>query len=288
MTTHIIVIGAGMVGDTVARALSACDGIAVTAIDPKQRAAEKSYRLAELLTTEIPPGDFYFVCVDTPQAFAGQCDTSNVVAAIDSIADHIDARNQDHWTSIAARRPIIVIKSTVPVGACDHIVTLLKDRIGNTFELISSPEFLREAHRHEDFSRPDRIVIGVDTGNEKSDAASNLLALYHRVMPKNTPVFIVDRKTAEAIKYASNAMLAARIAAINELAAWAAAKGANPKDMVPAVAADHRIGPIYASPGFGGNCLPKDLEAVLHSAQTPVPLLWAAKLSNDKRLAGKI
>lgn len=288
MTTHIIVIGAGMVGDTVAIAFSACDGIAVTAIDSRQRAAEKSYRIAESLTTEIPPGDFYFVCVDTPQAFAGQCDTRNVAAAIESIAAHIGASDQHHWTSQSAHRPIVVIKSTVPVGACDRIAALLEERIGNTFDLISSPEFLREAHRHEDFSSPDRIVIGAVTGNNKSDTVSNLLALYHRVMPENTPVFVVDRKTAEAIKYASNAMLATRIAAINELAAWAAAKGANQKDMIPAVSADHRIGPIYASPGFGGNCLPKDLEAILHSAQTPVPLLWAVKFSNDKRLAGKI
>lgn len=288
MTTHIIVIGAGMVGDTVASAFSACDGIAITAIDPKQHTAAKSYHLAELLTTDIPPGDFYFVCVDTPPAFAGKCDTSNVTAAIESIAAHIGASDQRHRTSQSAHRPAVVIKSTVPVGTCDRIAALLEERIGNTFDLISSPEFLREAHRHNDFSNPDRIVIGIDKTRDERGAASTLLSLYHRVMPENTPVFVVDRKTAEAIKYASNAMLAARIAAINELAAWATAKGANQKDMIPAVSADHRIGPIYASPGFGGNCLPKDLEAVLHSAQTPVPLLWAVKLSNDKRLAGKI
>lgn len=288
MTPHIIVIGAGMVGDTVASAFSSCAGITVTAIDPKSNPAEKNYRLSKSLSSEIPFGHVYFVCVDTPPAFSGQCDTSNVVAAIDSIAEHIGAVADDHRTSLATPRPMIVIKSTVPIGAGDRIATLLEERLGKTFDLISSPEFLREAHRHNDFANPDRIVIGIDKSPDWENASGALLSLYRRVMPENTPVFIVDRKTAEAIKYASNAMLAARIAAINELVAWSAAKGATPDDMVPAVAADHRIGPIYASQGFSGNCLPKDLDALLFNATTPVPLLWAVKFSNEKRLAGKI
>ena len=190
--------------------------------------------------------DFAFMCVPTPLRADGETELSYLLAAIDSVASRL--------------RPgsVVVTKSTVPVGTAPKIAAAL----GRTdVALASNPEFLREGSAVADFLAPDRIVIGADDPS----TAHRVAALYAGV---EAPVILSDPTSAETVKYAANAFLAAKVSFVNALAAVCEAVGADVDTVLAGVGTDHRIGSAYLQPGpgWGGSCLPKDTRALVSVA----------------------
>ena len=161
---------------------------------------------------------------------------------------------------------VFVNKSTVPVGTTEKTKKIIKENLKKklNFDVASNPEFLREGSAVEDFLKPDRIVIGI----ESKKAERILREIYQPIIQKGYPILITDIKSAEMIKYASNAFLATKLSFINELANLCEKLGANIKDVIKGMGLDKRIGPHYLKPGpgFGGSCLPKDIDGLIHTA----------------------
>jgi UDPglucose 6-dehydrogenase len=197
----------------------------------------------------IPLADFVFIAVSTPSTPDGAADLRAVRAAVRSIA-----------TSAGDRRPIVVNKSTVPVGTSDTVDQILATNNGcKPFHVVSNPEFLREGTAVHDFFHPDRIVLG----SADRASADEVGSLYAGLA---APMVITDVKTAEMIKYASNAFLATKISFINEIAEICEAVGAEPSQVALGMGLDPRIGPDFLKHGlgFGGSCLPKDVRALAY------------------------
>ncbi len=187
--------------------------------------------------------DFVFLCVPTPLRADGDTELSYLMSALDSVATNL--------------RPgaVVVTKSTVPVGTAPKIGAAL----GRTdVALASNPEFLREGSAVADFLAPDRIVIGA----EDHAVARRVAALYKSV---DAPLILCDPTSAETVKYAANAFLAAKVSFVNALAAVCEAVGADVDSVLEGVGTDHRIGSAYLQPGpgWGGSCLPKDTRALV-------------------------
>ncbi len=194
---------------------------------------------------------FVFITVGTPMGNDGAADLSQVEAAAHQIGIHL---KQD---------AIIIDKSTVPVGTGDMVRSIIAENIqpGINFSIVSNPEFLREGSAVSDFFNPDRIVLGAT-----DRAAAQRVAELHA--PLGAEIIITDLRTAEMIKYASNAFLATRISFINEIAQICERLGADVKEVSRGMGADHRIGPHFleAGIGYGGSCFPKDVLALYHMA----------------------
>ena len=158
-------------------------------------------------------------------------------------------------------RAVVVTKSTVPIGTGDDVEALIRElRPQARFSVVSNPEFLREGAAIEDFKRPDRIVVGA----EDEHARAVMRDLYRPLFINETPILFTGRRTAELIKYASNAFLATKITFINEMAALCEKVGANVQDVARGMGLDRRIGSkfLHAGPGYGGSCFPKDATAL--------------------------
>jgi UDPglucose 6-dehydrogenase len=228
-------------------------------------------------TTEydVAESEFVFLAVSTPSTPEGAADLRHVREAVQAVA-----RNTN------GHKPIIINKSTAPVGTGDTLDHLLSTRNGNgthangngkhadgdgahadggasakEFPIVANPEFLREGSAVHDFFHPDRIVLGA-RDDESAQAVAELYA------PLNAQIIFTDVKTAEMIKYASNAFLATKISFINEIASICEGVGANIADVSRAMGLDERIGAKFLEPGlgFGGSCLPKDVRALAHLA----------------------
>jgi UDPglucose 6-dehydrogenase len=196
--------------------------------------------------------EYVFICVGTPEGVDGEADLQYVRNAAETIA-----KTMDH--------PLIVInKSTVPVGTGDWVSGIIKEHQPKPmkFAVVSCPEFLREGSAVRDFQNPDRTVLG---SNDR-DAAHSVAQLY---IPLRAPTVITDLRTAEMIKYASNAFLATRISFINEIANICEALGADVKEVAQGMGYDKRIGHSFleAGVGYGGSCFPKDVKALAYMAQ---------------------
>ncbi|HYZ97501.1 MAG TPA: UDP-glucose/GDP-mannose dehydrogenase family protein [Acidimicrobiales bacterium] len=190
--------------------------------------------------------EFVYLCVQTPQRADGSADLSFIEAAAREIGPALSSE------------AVVVNKSTVPVGSTRVVERVLgRDDV----VVVSNPEFLREGSAVHDFLNPDRIVIGSDD----QSAAARVAALYIGV---TAPIIVTDPASAETIKYAANAFLAAKVSFVNALAAVCDAVGADVKDVVLGVGYDTRIGHEFLKPGpgFGGSCLPKDTRALVHIA----------------------
>ncbi len=197
-----------------------------------------------------------FIAVGTPSAADGRADLSYVEGAATAIG-----------TAVANLKPtelpIVVNKSTVPIGTGNLVERLITQHTNQPCIVVSNPEFLREGSAVNDFLKPDRVVIGTDHGNGGSD---RLKALY---APLNAPILVTDLKTAELIKYASNAFLATEISFINSIAQIADAVGADVTDVAKGMKLDKRIGQhafLQAGIGYGGSCFPKDVQALIRIA----------------------
>jgi UDPglucose 6-dehydrogenase len=193
--------------------------------------------------------EFVFVAVNTPQGQAGEADMTYARSAARSIAEHL-------------RGPAIVVnKSTMPIGTADWVAGVLARHGTVGARVVSNPEFLREGSAIDDFMGPDRVVLGA----EDREAAERVSQLY---APLNAPIVITDLRTAEMIKYASNAFLATKISFINEIASICEKMGADVRQVARGMGLDKRIGGAFLSAGvgFGGSCFPKDVQALAHMA----------------------
>jgi UDPglucose 6-dehydrogenase len=197
-----------------------------------------------------------FIAVGTPESPDGSADMKYVQQAARSIGRYAPGRSS---------QPLIIVnKSTVPIGTGDLVGQLIREECPPDFKLavVSNPEFLREGQAVFDFMHPDRIVLG----SEERWAGEEVAQLYE---PLGAPVMVTDLRTAEMIKYASNALLATYISYINEIALICEKLGADVKEVVRGMGYDKRINAqfLQAGVGFGGSCFPKDVKALAHMAE---------------------
>ena len=220
----------------------------------------------------VPGADFVFIAVDTPPGPAGEADLSSVESAAEMIAGQLEGRT------------IVVDKSTVPVGTGDLVAELIARHRGNEieFHVVSNPEFLREGSAVSDFLNPDRIVLG----SAVRESAEEVATLYRAF---DCPIIITDLRTAEMIKYASNAFLATRISFINEIASVCDQLGADVTEVARGMGLDDRIGVgfLNAGIGWGGSCFRKDVLALEHMAAVngchPQLLRAVVEINRDMR-----
>ncbi len=218
--------------------------------------------------------DFIFIAVNTPtDGEGGGADMSYVESASRSIAEHLTGDT------------IVINKSTMPVGSGDFVTRVIREHLRDTslkVSVVSNPEFLREGSAVQDFTQPDRIVLG----STDRAAAERAAELY---LPLRAPIVITDVYTSEMIKYASNAFLATKISFINEMARICDRLGADVKEVAAGMGYDKRIGRAFldAGVGYGGSCFPKDIKALTHMADNsglhPQLLDAVMKINLDQR-----
>ena len=203
----------------------------------------------------IRGADVVFIAVGTPARDDGSTDLTYIDSVADEIGRHLNGYK------------VIATKSTVPPRTGDRIRRRIRAQAGDDaeFDVASNPEFLREGSAVEDFMRPNRIVIGVDSKR----AAEMMQALYRPLYLIETPIVVTSMPTAEMIKYASNAFLAVKITFINEVANMCERMGADVHVVARSMGLDGRISSkfLHAGPGFGGSCFPKDVSALVATAE---------------------
>jgi UDPglucose 6-dehydrogenase len=215
--------------------------------------------------------EFVFIAVGTPSGVDGEADLRYVADVAKVVAEKM-------------REPLIIInKSTVPVGTGDWVADIVRDHqpVPIPFSVVSCPEFLREGSAIGDFMQPHRTVLG----SLDLEAAEKVARLH---LPLRAPIMLTDLRTAEMIKYASNAFLATKISFINEIANVCEALGADVKEVAVGMGYDRRIGPMFldAGLGYGGSCFPKDVKALAYMAAEKgrhPQLLYAVMEINDDR-----
>lgn len=218
-----------------------------------------------------------FICVGTPPGEDGSCDLHYVEQVATAIGNHM-------------RHELVVVdKSTVPVGTADRVRTLISEALERRgvsipFEVVSNPEFLKEGDAINDFMKPDRVVLGTES-EKAADLMRELYAPFARTRDK---LIVMGIRSAEMTKYAANCMLATKISFINEIATICERVGADVRDVRTGIGSDSRIGYqfIYPGVGYGGSCFPKDVKALIHTAEhagvTPT-LLHAVEAVNARQ-----
>ena len=275
---NVVILGAGYVG-LVSGACFAEFGATVTCIDVDEQVVaalsdgvipiyepgldglvKRNLRRGKLrfltdMGEAIPAADLLFIAVGTPTRRGdGHADLSYVYRAAEDVAKYLDGYT------------VVVDKSTVPVGTARQVARIISETNPATdFDVASNPEFLREGSAIEDFMRPDRVVIGV----ESKRAEELLRELYRPLNLIEAPMMVTDLESAELIKYASNAFLATKISFINEMSLLCEKVGADVHAVAKGMGLDNRIGKkfLHAGPGYGGSCFPKDTQALIRIAQ---------------------
>lgn len=277
----IVIVGSGYVG-LVTGACFAEVGIDVTCVDIDVAKIEKLKNgvspifepgLDEMLTRNISreklsfttdlsscvnDAEVIFSAVGTPPDEDGSADLKYVIDVARTVGKHM------------SKHLIIVTKSTVPVGTAKKVRNAIQDELNKrgeklTFDVVSNPEFLKEGAAIDDFMKPDRIVVGVET-----DFAREIMAkLYRPFTLNNHPVIFMDVPSAEMTKYAANAMLATRISFMNDIANLCELVGANVNMVRRGIGSDSRIGSkfLYSGIGYGGSCFPKDVKALMRTGE---------------------
>lgn len=204
------------------------------------------------LAKGIQTGEVIFIAVGTPMEDGGEADVSAVLTVAREIGQHM----REH--------KIVVIKSTVPVGTASRVTRVIKSnqRKPRDFDVVSNPEFLREGTAVKDFLEPDRVIVGLD--DPRPRLRKTMEILYGGITDTEHPLLFTNTRSAELIKYASNAMLATRVSFMNEIARLCEKVGADVTEVARGVGLDSRIGPRFleAGVGYGGSCLPKDVKAL--------------------------
>lgn len=244
-----------------------------------QEVVQRNYAAGRLeFTTDYAEGlreaAMIFIAVGTPSGVDGEADLDYVQAAAEGIAAHLD------------HAAIIINKSTVPIGTGDWVAGIVErsKRHDIAFSVVSNPEFLREGSAVHDFLYPDRIVLG----STDQEAAETVAQLY---LSLQCPILITDLRTAEMIKYASNAFLATKISFINEISSICERLGADVKVVGRGMGLDKRIGPGFldAGIGWGGSCFPKDVKALTYMAEVsgchPQLLKAVSEINRDQRMS---
>jgi UDPglucose 6-dehydrogenase len=235
---------------------------------------QKEKRLS--FTTELPEAigsaDVIFIAVGTPPGEDGAADLKYVLQVAEIIGRHM------------TKEIVVVTKSTVPVGSAAKVAQAVAREAKFPFHVCSNPEFLKEGDAVEDFMRPDRVVLGV----ESAHARKVMTDLYAPFVRTGKPVLLMDISSAEMTKYAANGMLATRISFMNEIANLCDKLGANVDSVRRGIGSDARIGQsfLFPGPGYGGSCFPKDVKALVRmGAESGVPLdvLAAVESANERQ-----
>jgi UDPglucose 6-dehydrogenase len=210
-------------------------------------------RFTTSLKDGVEFGEVIFIAVGTPQDEDGSADLTHVLAVARGIGTHMNGPK------------IIVDKSTVPVGTAQKVRDAIQPLTKFPFDVVSNPEFLKEGAAVDDFMKPDRVVVGVSSEH----AAEKMRALYAPFVRTNNPILVMDVPSAEMTKYAANAMLATRVSFMNEIANLCERVGANVDLVRVGIGTDSRIGMSFLFPGigYGGSCFPKDVQALIRTAQ---------------------
>lgn len=223
----------------------------------RKNVAAGRLRFTTSVEESVAFGLVQFIAVGTPPDEDGSADLKYVLAAARNIGRHMTSEK------------VVVDKSTVPVGTADKVRAAIADELAQRksdlpFHVVSNPEFLKEGAAVEDFQRPDRIVVGVDSARA-TDVMRQIYAPFQRNHDK---LMVMNVRSAELTKYAANAMLATRISFINELANLAETLGADIEQVRMGIGSDSRIGYsfLYAGCGYGGSCFPKDVKALIKTA----------------------
>ncbi len=226
------------------------------------------------LRDTVAGAEAVFIAVGTPSRRGdGHADLSYVYEAAREIAAALDGFT------------VVIVKSTVPVGTGDEVDRILKEAApGKDAVVASNPEFLREGNAVHDFKHPDRIVVGANDARARDVVAE----IYRPLSLNRAPIFYTSRRNAELIKYAANAFLATKITFINEIADLCEKVGGDVQEIARGIGLDNRIGSkfLHAGPGFGGSCFPKDIRALIKTAQdyeVPLRILEAVTSVNDTR-----
>ncbi|MBS4032997.1 MAG: UDP-glucose/GDP-mannose dehydrogenase family protein [Ignavibacterium sp.] len=210
------------------------------------------------LYNAVRESSIIFLCLPTPQDGDGAADLKYVLKVADDLGRLFKAEPEIGFK-------LIVDKSTVPVGTSEKVRSVIKKNAPDfDFDVASNPEFLREGFAVEDFMKPERVVIG--TGNEKSKQLME--ELYEPFVRSGNPIYFMDEKSAEMTKYASNSFLATKISFMNEIAILCELTGANVDKVRIGIGSDSRIGKrfLFSGVGFGGSCFPKDVMALINTA----------------------
>jgi UDPglucose 6-dehydrogenase len=222
------------------------------------------------IASAIATADVVFIAVGTPPDEDGSADLRHVIDVAVEIGKHM------------TRELVVVTKSTVPVGTAAKVSEAVNTHARFPYHMCSNPEFLKEGAAIEDFMKPDRVVIGVETDHGRSVMAE----LYSPFVRTGKPILFMDLPSAEMTKYAANAMLATRISFMNEIANLCEIVGADVDQVRKGIGSDGRIGPafLFPGPGYGGSCFPKDVKALVRTAGSvgvPLRVLDAVELAND-------
>ena len=225
-------------------------------------------------TTDVPHAversEVVFIAVGTPPDEDGSADLQHVLEVARTIGEHMNEPK------------VVVTKSTVPVGTAEKVRAEVARHARTPFHVCANPEFLKEGAAVEDFMKPDRVIVGVDS----DEAARVIEELYAPFVRTGNPLIVMDIASAEVTKYAANAMLATRISFMNQIARLCEAVGANVTHVRRGIGSDRRIGPafLFPGPGYGGSCFPKDVKALMRtSAERGVDLdiLKAVESANE-------
>jgi UDPglucose 6-dehydrogenase len=240
----------------------------------RRNVAAKRLSFSTELGSAVADADLVFLAVGTPMRRGdGHADLSYIHTAVSELAPHLKGFT------------VITTKSTVPVGTSREIERSLRQlRPDADFAVCSNPEFLREGSAIQDFTHPDRVLVGCDDerGREVMERVYKPLAL------RNAPVMFVSRESAELAKYAANAFLALKISFINEVADLCEELGGNVQEVASAIGKDGRIGDkfLHPGPGYGGSCFPKDVSALIRTARearAPLSIIEQVQRVNDER-----
>ena len=219
----------------------------------KVNVAENRLSFSSDLKTAVEKSLVCFIAVGTPQGEDGSADLKYVY----QVAEEIGGAINDY--------KVIVDKSTVPVGTADKVTEIIKNKTKFDFDVVSNPEFLKQGAAVDDFLKPDRVVIG----SNSQKATEIMQELYAPFLRTGNPVIIMDVRSAEMTKYASNSFLAVKISYANEIANICEKVGANAEMVRIGMCSDKRIGSQFLFPGlgYGGSCFPKDVKALLKTAK---------------------
>jgi UDPglucose 6-dehydrogenase len=220
----------------------------------------------------VSRAEVVFIAVGTPPDEDGSADLRHVLKVAETIGEHM------------TRELVVVTKSTVPVGTAAKVASAVSKRALHPFHMCSNPEFLKEGAALDDFMKPDRVVLGVDSDHARSVMAE----LYAPFVRTGKPIIFMDIPSAEMTKYAANAMLATRISFMNEIANLCEKVGANVDLVRKGIGSDARIGSsfLFPGPGYGGSCFPKDVKALVRTAGeagSPLSVLEAVEDANDRQ-----
>ncbi|MEX2109462.1 MAG: UDP-glucose/GDP-mannose dehydrogenase family protein [Gemmatimonadaceae bacterium] len=224
------------------------------------------------LGAAIAPSEVVFIAVGTPPGEDGAADLKYVLQVARVVGRHM------------AREMVVVTKSTVPVGSAPKVAAEVAKEAKMPFHLCSNPEFLKEGTAVEDFMRPDRVVLGVDSAY----ARRVMTDVYAPFVRTGKPILLMDIPSAEMTKYAANGMLATRISFMNEIANLCDKMGANVDFVRKGIGSDSRIGQsfLFPGPGYGGSCFPKDVKALVKMAEergVALEVLTGVESANERQ-----